>query len=88
MDVQAWPRRFLLPQRLVTLKDEKGQEVVVQVSDQVKRLNEVKVGDTVVVSYTQAVAWQVKPAGKGAPGASVEQSVTKAQPSVQLSGTV
>ena len=77
-----------VPQRLVTLQDVKGEQLVVEVSDRVKRLDEVKVGDQVVVSYTQALAWQVKPASKGAPGVSAQDSVTKAPPSESPGGTV
>jgi len=76
------------PQRLVTLTDENGKEIVVEVSDRVKRLNEVKVGDQVVVSYTEAVAWQVKPASKGAPGVSAQESVTRAPASEKPGATV
>jgi len=75
-------------QRLVTLKDEKGQEIVVEVSDQVKRLDEVKVGDEVVVSYKEALAWQVKPADQGTPGVSTQQAVTKAPASERPGATV
>ena len=77
-----------LPQRLVTLQDVKGEQIVVEVSDRVKRLDEVKVGDQVVVSYTQALAWQVKPASKGTPGVSAQDSVTKAPPSEKPGATV
>ncbi len=76
------------PNRLVTLKDEGGHEIVVLVSDKVKRLNEVKVGDEVLISYTEAVAWQVKPASQGAPGVSAQESVTRAKPSENPGGTV
>ena len=77
-----------VPQRLITLKDDKGQQIEVAVSDEVRRLNEVKVGDEVVVSYTQAVAWQVKPADKGAPGVSAEESITRTPPGDKPGGTV
>jgi len=77
-----------LPQRLLTLRGENGKEIVVEVSDQVKRLNEVKVGDEVVVSYTEALAWQVKPAGQGAPGVSTQDSVTKTAPGEKPGTTV
>jgi len=77
-----------LPQRLVTLKDQQGREVVVEVSDQVKRLNEVNVGDQVVVSYKQALAWQVKPSSQGAPGVSAQDTVNRAPPSEKPGGTV
>ena len=76
------------PQRLVTLKDAQGREMVVQVSDRVKRLDEVNVGDQLLVSYTEALAWQVKPASKGAPGVSAQDSVTRAKPDESPGGTV
>jgi hypothetical protein len=63
-----------LPQRLVTLKDDRGQEILVEVPDQVKSLDQVKAGDEVVVSYTTAVAWQVRRAGEAAPGVSGQAS--------------
>jgi hypothetical protein len=77
-----------LPQRLVALKDEKGQEIVVEVSEAVRNLDQVKVGDEVVVSYTEALAWQVKAAGEGAPGVSTGTDVTRAKPGDKPGGTV
>jgi hypothetical protein len=76
------------PQRLVALKDEQGREIVVEVSDRVKRLDEVNVGDQLLVSYTEALAWQVKPASQGAPGVSAQESVTRAKPDESPGGTV
>jgi hypothetical protein len=76
-------------QRLVALKDENGDEMVVQVPETVKNLDQVKVGDELVVSYTEAVAWQVKPAGQGgAPGVSTDAGVTTAKPGEKPGGTV
>ena len=73
--------------RLVTLKDDKG-EMVVEVPQEVKNLDQVKVGDEVVVSYTEAVAWQVKPAGQGgAPGVSADAGVTTSKPGEKPGGT-
>jgi Cu/Ag efflux protein CusF len=75
------------PQRLIALKDEKGDEMVVEVPEAVKNLDQVKVGDEVVVSYTEAVAWQVKPASQGAPGVSTDAGVTTAKPGEKPGGT-
>jgi hypothetical protein len=61
---------------------------VVLVSDRVKRLDEVKVGDELVVSYTEALAWEVKPADKGAPGVSTQESETRAPASESPGATV
>lgn len=77
-----------LPQRVVTLKGENGEEIVVTAGDEVKNLEQVSVGDEVVVSYTEALAWQVKPAGKGAPGVSEEAGVTTAKPGEKPAATV
>jgi hypothetical protein len=77
-----------LPQRVVTLQGERGDEFVVQATDEVRNLDQVKVGDEVVVSYTEAVAWQVKPASAGAPGVSTEEAVTRAKPGDKPGGRV
>ncbi len=76
-----------LPQRVVTLKDEHGEEIVVTAGEDVKNLAQVSVGDEVIVSYTEALAWQVKPAGKGAPGVSEEEKVTTAKPGEKPAAT-
>jgi hypothetical protein len=62
--------------RLVTLRGQDGQEWVVEAGDAVKNLNQIKPGDVVVVTYTEALAWQVKPAGQGAPGVSTKDAIT------------
>jgi hypothetical protein len=77
-----------LPNRLVTLRGETGRDFVVQVSDAVRNLNQVNVGDEVLVSYTEALAWQVKPADKGAPGVSVQDDMTRAEPGAKPGGRV
>ncbi|HUJ19235.1 MAG TPA: hypothetical protein VL197_14725 [Nitrospirota bacterium] len=45
--------------RMVTLKMPQGDTMSLKVGDQVKRFNEIKKGDEVVVRYTQAVAISV-----------------------------
>ncbi len=45
--------------RMVTLKMPQGDTMTFKVGDQVKRFNEIKKGDEVVVRYTQAVAISV-----------------------------
>ena len=77
-----------LQQREVTLKDEKGQEVVVEVADEVTNLDQVKVGDQVLASYTEALAWQVKPAGQGGPSVSADTGVTTSKPGSKPGATV
>jgi len=77
-----------MQQRLVTLKDESGEELVVEVPEAVANLGQVKVGDELVVSHTEALAWQVKPAGQGAPGVSADAGVSTAQPGEKPAGKV
>jgi hypothetical protein len=77
-----------LPNRLVTLKDANGEEIVIAVPEGVRNLAQVKVGDEVVASYTEAIAWQVKPAGQGTPGVSAADEVSTAQPGARPGATV
>jgi hypothetical protein len=74
--------------RTVTLRETNGDELDVQVTDAVKNFDQIKPGDVVVVTYTEAVAWQVKPAGQGAPGASTTTSASTAKPGEKPAGTV
>ena len=77
-----------LLQREVTLRDEKGQDVIMDVPDAVANLEQVKVGDQLLVSYTEAVAWQVKEASEGAPGVSADADLTTSKPGAKPGGTV
>ena len=49
--------------RTVTLKTKKGQPETFSVGPQVTRLNEVAVGDTVVVDYTEGLMLELQPPG-------------------------
>jgi hypothetical protein len=75
-------------QRTVTLKEASGEEYDIQVTDAVKNFNQIQPGDEVVVSYTEAVAWQVKPAGQGTPGVSADAQASTAKPGDKPSATV
>ena len=66
--------------RLVTLRGEDGGAVVVQVSEDVKNLPQVKAGDKVVVSYYQALAAEVKKPGEGVEGVEADVSSMTAPP--------
>jgi Cu/Ag efflux protein CusF len=66
-------------QRMVTLRDADGDELDVWVTDTVKNFNQIKPGDEVVVTLTEALAWQVKAAGQGAPGVSADVQTTTAK---------
>jgi hypothetical protein len=77
-----------LRERLVTLKDEGGRELVVEVPDDVKSLDQVKAGDEVIVSYTTAVAWQVRRAGDAAPGVSEQTAFNTEKAGEKPAGTL
>ena len=77
-----------MPNRVVTLRGERGDVIVLEVPETVKNLAQVRVGDEVITSYTEAVAWQVKPAGQGTPGVSAQDSMTTAQPGARPGATV
>ena len=77
-----------LPTRLVTLKDDRGQEIVVEVPDRVTSLDQVKAGDDVIVSYTTAVAWQVRRASDAAPGVSEQTTFNTEKAGEKPAGTL
>lgn len=52
--------------RTVTLRDEQGNEDTYSVSPQVKRFNELKVGDTVKMTYHESLVLQVRKPGEAA----------------------
>lgn len=84
-ELQATVTAVDLPQRLITLKGEGLEEVVVEATDAVKNLDQVNVGDVVTVSYTEALAWQVRAAGQGGPGVGTGEDVTTAAPGAKPS---
>ena len=65
-----------LQQRLLTLKTDDGKVETLAVSEEVKRLNEVKVGDSVVVKYVMSIAMELRE----------PTAEEKANPSVILDG--
>jgi len=67
-------------QRTVTLQSADGRTRMVEVGDQVRNFDQIKVGDTVHAKYTQALALELKkgPASTAAP--TEEQSITPAPP--------
>src|SRR5262245_4319519 len=50
--------------RPVTLRGDEGNELSLVASDDVRNLDQVKVGDRVAVDYTESVSIQVKPPGE------------------------
>jgi Cu/Ag efflux protein CusF len=63
----------------VTLKGPKGRTVTLAVKDKSK-LDAIAVGDPVVATYIEAVAFQVRKAGSGAPGVSVKEERATSKP--------
>ena len=63
--------------RILTLQDTKGNVQSVQVSQDVKRFNELKVGETVTFTYSSAVATAIVKPGTVAPSASPSPTITR-----------
>jgi Cu/Ag efflux protein CusF len=66
--------------RLITLQGQDGKAFTVEAGPEVKRLKEIKAGDTVVVQYTQALAAELKKAGAPS-GTAVKEDVARAKAS-------
>lgn len=62
--------------RLLALEGADGGRMVLPVAEEFRDFQRARVGDHVVVSYTQAIAWQVKPADEGAPGVSARETLS------------
>ena len=77
-----------VPQRLVTLQDVKGEQIVVEVSDRVKRLDEVKVGDQVVVTYVEALSLTLKKEGKEIPARNTKSDAVRSAEGAKPGGAV
>jgi Cu/Ag efflux protein CusF len=75
-------------QRLVTLKDETGDEFVAEVADAVEGLDKVQVGDQVVVSYSAAVAWKVRPKGQEASAFSADAVASPVKSGDQVAASI
>jgi len=74
--------------REVTLKREDGQVFSFVAGDEVRNLSQVRVGDTVKVTYTVSVAIEVKRVDGGSPDVSAVGSVERAAPGEKPAGTV
>jgi hypothetical protein len=71
----------------VTLKGPKGRTITLDVQDKSK-FDVIKVGDPVVATYTEAVAFQVRKAGTAAPSASVQEARVSSKPGENPAGAV
>jgi Cu/Ag efflux protein CusF len=73
--------------RTVTLKGPKGRTITIEVADPAK-LDALKVGDPVVGTYVEALAIEVKKAGSGAPGASIQEQRVGSKPGENPAGAI
>jgi len=71
----------------VTLKGPKGRTVTIEVKDPSK-LDQIKVGDPVVATYMEAVAFQIKKPGTATPGTKVEETRATSKPGETPAGAV
>jgi Cu/Ag efflux protein CusF len=72
--------------REVTLKADDGQEYAFVAGDAVKNLAQVKKGDVVVATYTEALAYELKKSGKA--GATAAVAGAAAAPGAKPAGTL
>ena len=74
--------------RLLALEAADGGRLVLPVAEEFRDFDRARVGDQVVVSHTQAIAWQVKPSDKGAPGVSSRETLSNPRPGEAPGGAV
>ncbi len=75
--------------RIVTIRSLGRDEVIVmEVGDEVRNLDQVKVGDRVVTEFKEAVAVDLKKGGGMEQGAGVEASAGRAEPGMKPSGSM
>ncbi len=74
--------------RLLALKSDNGGTAVLPVAEEFRDFEKLHVGHPVVVSYTEAVAWRVKPADQGTPGVSSRESLNNPKPGAAPGGAI
>jgi Cu/Ag efflux protein CusF len=74
--------------RQVTLKADDGREETIVVGDAAKNLDQIKKGDIVVATYSEAIAYEVKKSGQGGPGASSTTKLDTAKKGEKPGGVV
>jgi Cu/Ag efflux protein CusF len=75
--------------RLVTLKDKDGETETIYCGPEVKRFDELKVGDTITVRYYESVAYVIRKPGQpsGLPAETGTTTITRGQ-GARPSGTI
>ncbi len=84
--MKATVEKVDLAKRLVTLRGPDGKVVTITVSDSVKNLPQVKVGDEVNVGYYESLAYEVKKPGEAEPGVNVADVAAAAKPGERPAG--
>lgn len=74
--------------RLLALERDDGGRMVLPVAEEFRDFEHARVGDQVVVSYTEAIAWQVKPSAEGAPGLSARETLSNPKPGEAPGGAI
>jgi hypothetical protein len=74
--------------RLLALQSDDGSSAVIPVAEEFRDFEKLRVGDAVVVSHTQAIAWQVNPADKGAPSVSERETLSNPRPGEAPGGAI
>jgi hypothetical protein len=78
LEVTATIAAVDLATRTVTVSDGAGNEYVIEAGPEVRNLEQVEVGDEVVVSYYSALAAEFKKPGEGAQGVQVDAAAGRA----------
>jgi len=71
----------------VTLKGPKGRTVTLEVQDP-QKLDAVKVGDPVLATYMEALAFQIKKPGTATPGTTVQETRVGSKPGETPAGAI
>ena len=77
--VTAKVKKVDLKTRHVTLEGADGKVVTVTCGDEVRNLPQLKVGDDVVATYYQSIAYEVKKPGDATPGVAVAEGAQRAE---------
>lgn len=75
-------------QRLVTLKNEQGEQIIAEVSQSVQDLERVKVGDMVVAAYSATITWKVRPRDQKISAFTADPAANSVKPGDQITGSV
>ena len=74
--------------RLLALEGDDGGRAILPVAEEFRDFEHARVGDQVVVSYTTAIAWQVRPSDEGAPGMSTRETLSNPGPGEAPGGAI